>query len=66
MKVKNSMREFVEYFKEKDRLGIPYGLSDLYEKAMELKLPIPKFDVKFNFVKWLNPDNTESKDLKRL
>ena len=59
-------KEFVQYFMAKEKLGIPFGLSDLYEKARELKLPIPQFDRNFNFQKWIGPDNKEVKDLPRL
>jgi len=31
-------KEFEKYFNELDRIGIPYGLSDLFQKANELEL----------------------------
>jgi hypothetical protein len=34
-------KEFVLYFRELDRLGIPYGMSTLRRKTEELGLPIP-------------------------
>jgi len=32
-------KEFAEYFNELDRVGIPYGLTDLLKKSRELGLP---------------------------
>ena len=32
-------KEFVEYFNELDRTGIPFGVTDLLKKSRELGLP---------------------------
>ncbi len=32
-------KEFVEYFNELDRRGIPFGITDLFKKSRELGLP---------------------------
>lgn len=37
----NKYREFVLYFEDLDKIGAPYGISDLVRKAEELDLPIP-------------------------
>lgn len=39
-------KKFCEYFDELERIGIPYGLSDLFRKARELGLPPCKESVK--------------------
>lgn len=33
--------EFVLYFEDLDKIGAPYGTSDLIKKAEELRLPTP-------------------------
>lgn len=40
-------KEFVLYFDELDKKGIPWGISDLRRKAKELCLPVPE-----NIVDW--------------
>jgi len=38
--INDKYREFVLCFEELDSLGIPYGLSELRQKAKELGTPI--------------------------
>ena len=40
MEEDEKFKEFILYFEERDKLGIPFGMSDLREKAIELKLPV--------------------------
>ncbi len=39
---KKRYKEFILYFETLDKEGLPYGISDLKDKAIELNLPIPK------------------------
>lgn len=41
MSLEDRRRVFVLYFEGLDRIGAPYGISELTKKARELKLPIP-------------------------
>jgi hypothetical protein len=41
MSVEGKHKVFVLYFEDLDRIGAPYGLSDLIKKSRELGLPIP-------------------------
>lgn len=53
----NRYKEFVLYFRELDRIGIPYGMSDLRRKAEELGLSIPsreEIDMRIDIGKWIN------------
>ena len=53
----NKYKEFVLYFRELDKFGIPYGMSDLRRKAEELGLSIPsleEIDVRIDIDKWIN------------
>lgn len=53
----NKYKEFVLYFRELDRLGIPYGMSDLGRNAEELGLPIPsreEIDMRMDIDKWIS------------
>ena len=50
-RVKERVEEFNAYFGELEKQGIPYGLSDLHRKAIELDLPIPLFDG-MKILKW--------------
>lgn len=53
----NKYNEFVLYFRELDRFGIPYGMNDLRKKAKELVLPMPfreEIDMRIDIDKWIN------------
>lgn len=41
MSVEGKHKVFVLYFEGLDRIGAPYGLSELIKKSRELGLPIP-------------------------
>ena len=56
-KKENKYKEFVLYFRELDRFGIPYGMSDLRRKADELGLSVPsreEIDMRMVIDKWIN------------
>ena len=56
-------KSFVLYFEELNEQGISYGLSDMFEKAVELELPVPIFDKKFKQVGWKWKDGKVTKEL---
>ena len=47
---KEQLREFCLTVEAWDEAGIPYGLSDMENLALELGTPIPHFDKSFNLV----------------
>ena len=54
---KNKYNIFILYFRELDKLGIPYGMSELRRKADDLGLPIPsreEIDMNIDIDKWIN------------
>ncbi len=48
---KDNYQIFCEYFNELEKEGIGYGVGDLYRKARELDLPLPKPE---EILTWLN------------
>lgn len=42
--IEKRYRELVLYFEGLDRVGIPYGISELTKKSKELGLPIPSIE----------------------
>ena len=41
MSLENKHKLFVSYFESLDRIGVPYGISELIKKAKELKMSTP-------------------------
>lgn len=41
MSIEDRHKVFILYFEGLDRIGAPYGTSEMIKKAKELRLPIP-------------------------
>lgn len=58
--IKKRMGEFCGVIDERNKQGIPIGLSELTDLAMEMGTPIPTFNENFELV-WNDEDFKEKK-----